>query len=189
MIGLRVMVALSAVALFSVPPAIAATAPALTDVQVIASYKPKGPVSCTLRFASPKGEPTLGLQGRFPQGSNTQRAFFILGALPPFLSGKGGAIRDIRLQAGGLRSATLKGAWSHGSAGNNSSIAIDAEVPLSTSLRYIAGGGPAKISFDLATGTKTFTFDLGGTERAMPFFGLALADRVGGQASRPPREV
>lgn len=170
MIGLRVVVALATFALFPALPAIAATAPTLTDVQVIASYKPKGPVSCTLRFASPKGQATLGLQGRFPKGSNTLAAYFILGALPPFLSGKGGTIRDIRLQAGGLQSASLKGAWSHGSAGNNSSIAIDAEVPLSTSLRYIANGGSAKISFDLATGTKTFTFDLGGTERAMPFF-------------------
>jgi len=168
------VLAAALVAASAVSPAVAAK---YTNWGVSQSFDQKGQITCSLRFAAVQGGQSLTLDARKPPKSSSLGASFNLGGLPPYLAGKTGTIRGVKIAFGGWGASDLDANWRKGAADNNSSMNFFASHEIGAVLRPLAGADKVAIAFMLSDKQPhVFTFDLAGTRAPMSSFIRCLND-------------
>jgi hypothetical protein len=158
----------------AVSPAVAAK---YTNWGVSQSFDQKGQVTCSLRFAAVQGGETLQLDARKPPKSSNLGASFNLGGLPPYLAGKTGTIRGVKIAFGGWGASGLDANWRKGAADNNSSLNFFASKSIAPVLQPLAGADRVTIAFMLSDKQPhVFNFDLSNTRAPMNSFIRCLND-------------
>ncbi len=123
------------------PPARAVDRPAAvaavrySNWTVTQNFDDKGQVTCSLRFRAVQGEQSLSLDARKPPKASSLGASFNLGGLPPYLAGKTGTIRDVRIAFGTWSAGGLDANWRKGAADNNSSLNFFADKAIGPVLK------------------------------------------------------
>jgi len=170
-------IVLLAAALVALPVIPATAAVKFTNWGVNQSFDDKGQVTCSLRFRGVQGEQTLSLDARKPPKSSQLGASFSLGGLPPYLAGKTGTIRGVRIAFGGWGATDLDANWRKGAADNNSSLNFFADKSIAPVLRPLAAADKVTIAFTLSDKRPhVFTFDLAGSRGPMLSFVRCLND-------------
>ena len=174
-----ILLAAACVALSVIPAAVAA-GPKYTNWGVNQSFDGKGQVTCSLRFPAVQGAQSLSLDAKKPPKASSLGASFNLGGLPPYLAGKTGTIRDVKIGFGGWSATGLDANWRRGAANNNSSLNFFADKAIGPVLKPLAAADRLSIAFTLSDKQPhVFSFDIAGNRGPMNSFIRCLNDANG----------
>jgi hypothetical protein len=163
-----VLLALAATLATAVP----AAAQERTDWSVLTSFRATGK-ACQLRFAVPRGSPSVTLEHRPATASRGALAALIFGGLPRHLSDEKASLRDIRASFDNQPIEGLKGDWRGGT--DDASSRVIVLMPYDGLVAALARSFTLKVDVPLPGDPQAFSVDLRGSAAPVASYAACIA--------------